>query len=179
MPLGGSAGSRWSPSRMTSRSAGLSPSATRMAACSTPTPCVEALSQGGRGPACVRAPAPGRFHPPPLLHPCPQGHGPGIMSATFDPSTEERLMTRALIVGSGGAVAAEWQAGLAIGLLRGGVDLRRADVIVSTSAGYTVAVSLAFGRDPATIVPVNSAAIERASAPPDLEAMNRLLALRR
>src|SRR5262245_66122669 len=88
-------------------------------------------------------------------------------------------MTRALIIGSGGAVAAEWQAGLAIGLLRGGVDLRRADVIVSTSAGYTLGVALAFGRNPATIAPVDSARIERASRPPDLEAMGRFLALRR
>lgn len=58
------------------------------------------------------------------------------------------MTTRALVLGGGGPVGIAWEAGLAAGLLEGGVDLSRADYILGTSAGSFVGSQLAAGRDP-------------------------------
>ena len=44
-------------------------------------------------------------------------------------------MTKALVLGGGGAVGVSWETAIVAGLLEGGVDLRNADLIVGTSAG--------------------------------------------
>lgn len=58
------------------------------------------------------------------------------------------MSTRALVLGGGGPVGIAWEAGLAAGLLEGGVDLSRANYILGTSAGSFVGSQLAAGRDP-------------------------------
>ncbi|MFI5532112.1 patatin-like phospholipase family protein [Kitasatospora sp. NPDC051853] len=55
---------------------------------------------------------------------------------------------RALVLGPGGPVGTAWAAGLVHGLLRAGVDLDAADLIVGTSAGAIVGAVLATGQDP-------------------------------
>ena len=57
-------------------------------------------------------------------------------------------MTRALVLGGGGAVGIAWEIGVLAGLLDGGIDARDADLIVGTSAGSVVGTSIAHGRDP-------------------------------
>jgi len=56
---------------------------------------------------------------------------------------------RALVLGGGGSVGIAWETGLAAGLADEGIDLRRADKIVGTSAGSFVGAELAAGREPA------------------------------
>ncbi|MEV4423162.1 patatin-like phospholipase family protein [Patulibacter sp. NPDC049589] len=56
-------------------------------------------------------------------------------------------MQRALVLGAGGLAAIAWETGLLAGLLRAGVDLTDADVVVGTSAGSTVAAQLGGPRD--------------------------------
>lgn len=56
-------------------------------------------------------------------------------------------MTKALVLGGGGPVGIGWQAGLLVGLERGGADLSDADDVVGTSAGSVVGFTLASGRD--------------------------------
>lgn len=57
-------------------------------------------------------------------------------------------MRRGLVLGGGGPVGIAWELGLARGLAEGGVDLRRADLIVGTSAGSVVGTRVAAGHDP-------------------------------
>lgn len=56
-------------------------------------------------------------------------------------------MQRALVLGAGGLAAIAWETGLLAGLLRHGVDLTGADLVVGTSAGSTVAAQLGGPRD--------------------------------
>ena len=56
-------------------------------------------------------------------------------------------MTRALVLGGGGPVGIGWEAGLLVGLARNGLDLRKADAVVGTSAGSVVGFTLASGGD--------------------------------
>jgi NTE family protein len=56
-------------------------------------------------------------------------------------------MTRALVLSGGGPVGIAWEAGIAVGLAGGGVDLSLADLIVGTSAGSVVGANIALGRD--------------------------------
>jgi NTE family protein len=56
-------------------------------------------------------------------------------------------MTRALVLSGGGPVGIAWEAAIAVGLARGGVDLSLADLIVGTSAGSVVGANIALGRD--------------------------------
>ncbi len=53
----------------------------------------------------------------------------------------------ALVLGGGGPVGRAWQAGLATGLIRAGVELRAADYILGTSAGAIVGAQLAANLD--------------------------------
>ena len=57
-------------------------------------------------------------------------------------------MRRGLVLGGGGPVGIAWESGLARGLAEGGADLRRADLIVGTSAGSVVGTRMAAGHDP-------------------------------
>lgn len=56
-------------------------------------------------------------------------------------------MTRALVLGGGGPVGIGWEAGLLVGLARGGVDPTAADAVIGTSAGSVVGCTLASGGD--------------------------------
>ncbi len=62
------------------------------------------------------------------------------------------LVTRALVLGGGGAVGIGWQAGLITGLADEGVALRGADVVVGTSAGSVVGAQLTSDRALADVV---------------------------
>jgi NTE family protein len=57
--------------------------------------------------------------------------------------------TRALVLAGGGAAGNAWELGLIAGLAEAGVDLTRADLIVGTSAGSTVAAQITSGTTPA------------------------------
>lgn len=56
-------------------------------------------------------------------------------------------MSRALVLSGGGPVGIAWEAAIAVGLARGGVDLSLADLVVGTSAGSVVGANIALGRD--------------------------------
>src|SRR5262249_52584587 len=53
-------------------------------------------------------------------------------------STQTRTKTRALVLGGGGPVGEAWESGIIATLMKNGVDLRGADMIVGTSAGAIV-----------------------------------------
>jgi len=64
-----------------------------------------------------------------------------------------------LVLGGGGVVGIAWETGIVAGLLDGGVDLRRAEAIVGTSAGSIIGTRLAAGHDlrladERTVVPI-------------------------
>jgi NTE family protein len=40
-----------------------------------------------------------------------------------------------LVLGSGGPVGIGWEAGLLVGIVENGVDIRKADAVIGTSAG--------------------------------------------
>ena len=69
---------------------------------------------------------------------------------------------RAVVLGGGGPVGVGWEVGLAAGLAAEGVDLRRADAVIGTSAGSITGAYLAGGTD----------ATELAAQVPDLFAAN-------
>jgi len=73
-------------------------------------------------------------------------------------------MKRALVLGGGGNVGIAWEIGVVKGLLAGGVDVRKADLIVGTSAGSVVGAHLAHGRSPDEIVTIQQEAAERRAA---------------
>jgi NTE family protein len=52
------------------------------------------------------------------------------------------VSSRALVLGGGGVAGIAWETGLLAGLLEHGIDLVRADLIVGTSAGATVAAQI-------------------------------------
>jgi NTE family protein len=54
---------------------------------------------------------------------------------------------RALVLGSGGHAGIAWEIGMVLGLLRQGIDVRDADLLVGSSAGAVVATHLALGGD--------------------------------
>ena len=56
-------------------------------------------------------------------------------------------MTRALVLGGGGPVGVAWEAGLLVGLGRGGVAVAEADAVIGTLAGAVVGCILASGGD--------------------------------
>jgi len=55
--------------------------------------------------------------------------------------------TRALVLGGGGVTGIAWEIGVLSGLLSAGVDLRKADVVIGTSAGAYVGAAYASGYD--------------------------------
>jgi NTE family protein len=54
---------------------------------------------------------------------------------------------RALVLGAGGVTGVAWEVGVLAGLAEAGVDLRTADLVVGTSAGSAVGVTVASGGD--------------------------------
>lgn len=52
---------------------------------------------------------------------------------------------RAIVLGGGGIAGIAWETGLVTGLLKHGIDLQRADVVVGTSAGSVVGTGLLAG----------------------------------
>ena len=56
-------------------------------------------------------------------------------------------MKRALVLGGGGVIGVAWETGLLKGLAQGGIDVRRADVVIGTSAGSMVGTRIAAGHD--------------------------------
>jgi NTE family protein len=57
------------------------------------------------------------------------------------------MKDRALVLGGGGPVGVAWEAGLLAGLADEGVDVRRADFVLGTSAGSIVGSAVAKGVD--------------------------------
>lgn len=90
-------------------------------------------------------------------------------------------MKRALVLGGGGVIGVAWETGLVSGLAEGGVDLRRADLIVGTSAGSMVGTRLAAGQDlSAPHPPGGSGAPARprvADGGPDVEKLGQIFKL--
>jgi NTE family protein len=58
------------------------------------------------------------------------------------------MTRRALVLGGGGITGIAWEWGILAGLLRAGVDLREADLVVGTSAGSVVGAQVANGLSP-------------------------------
>ncbi len=56
-------------------------------------------------------------------------------------------MSRALVLGGGGATGVAWLIGVLQGLAEGGVDTHEADLVIGTSAGSIVGARLADGQD--------------------------------
>jgi NTE family protein len=81
-------------------------------------------------------------------------------------------MTRALVLGGGGPVGIGWEAGLLVGLLDNGVDLKNADAVIGTSAGSVVGFTLASGGDITAAPSLVRGASQPASAGPPLAAAN-------
>lgn len=85
-------------------------------------------------------------------------------------------MSRALVLGGGGAVGRAWQTGLAASWIHAGIDLRAADAIIGTSAGASVGARIALGMDlstaPSAVIPGPAPT----QAPPTLDGMAELIA---
>lgn len=73
-------------------------------------------------------------------------------------------MKRALVLGGGGIVGIAWETAVVAGLFDGGVDVRKADLIVGTSAGSVVGAHLAHGREPREIAALRES--QAAARPP-------------
>jgi NTE family protein len=84
--------------------------------------------------------------------------------------------TSALVLGGGGPVGIAWEAGLLTGLVRGGADPARADLVLGTSAGSVVGATLASGGD-LTELPHRLGGGPRADAPTTTADLSPLLAL--
>jgi NTE family protein len=56
-------------------------------------------------------------------------------------------MSRALVLGGGGATGVAWLIGVLQGMAEGGVDAHQADLVIGTSAGSIVGARLAEGQD--------------------------------
>jgi len=55
------------------------------------------------------------------------------------------MTTRALVLGGGGLAGIGWEMGVLVGLAEAGVDVRKADLIIGTSAGANVAAQVCSG----------------------------------
>ncbi|WP_226345527.1 patatin-like phospholipase family protein [Agilicoccus flavus] len=64
---------------------------------------------------------------------------------TGTPPTPTDHETRAVVLGGGGIAGIAWESGLLTGMLEAGIALDEADLVVGTSAGAAVAVSLRAG----------------------------------
>ena len=95
-------------------------------------------------------------------------------------------MSRALVLGGGGAVGIAWETGLIAGLERAGVLLNEADRIVGTSAGSVVGAQIALGQATEEMLaaqlkpalPLAGRSGAAAASPPDMSAMIALMAKR-
>ncbi|MGO4598457.1 patatin-like phospholipase family protein [Terrabacter sp. 2RAF25] len=58
---------------------------------------------------------------------------------------------RALVLAGAGAAGNAWETGVIAGLLAGGVDVTRAELVIGTSAGSTVAAQVTSGTSPAVL----------------------------
>jgi NTE family protein len=70
------------------------------------------------------------------------------------------MTDRALVLGGGGIVGVAWETGIIKGLLGGGVDPSRADLVIGTSAGATVGAQVAAGREFGALVQAQSAPVD-------------------
>jgi NTE family protein len=61
--------------------------------------------------------------------------------------TSHKTITRALVLGGGGATGVAWELGILTGLYDAGVDVRSADSIIGTSAGSMVGAQIAGGTE--------------------------------
>lgn len=66
------------------------------------------------------------------------------MTAEQPPSADDRNQ-RALVLAGAGAAGNAWELGLVAGLADGGVDVTRAEIVIGTSAGSTVAAQITSG----------------------------------
>ena len=80
----------------------------------------------------------------------PQGNWP-TLDQQVDARSSGNADKRALVLAGGGAAGNAWQLGLIAGLSRAGVDMTRADLIIGTSAGSTVAAQITSGTYPADL----------------------------
>src|SRR5689334_5539449 len=64
---------------------------------------------------------------------------------------------RALVLGGGGPAGIAWEVGLMAGLHAGGVDVRRADFVLGTSAGAFIGAQLTTGIDPQVLAQLHIA----------------------
>jgi NTE family protein len=71
--------------------------------------------------------------------------------ATSSTTTSDYSGRRALVLAGGGAAGNAWELGLVAGLSEAGVDITRADLIIGTSAGSTVAAQITAGIRPAEL----------------------------
>jgi NTE family protein len=70
---------------------------------------------------------------------------PRSSSTTTSASTADHADERALVLAGAGAAGNAWELGLVAGLADAGVDVTRADLIIGTSAGSTVAAQITSG----------------------------------
>ena len=76
-------------------------------------------------------------------------------------------MSKALVLGGGGVAGIAWEVGVIHGLIREGVDLSDADLIVGTSAGSVVGALVATGADLEQAIETQIAATAKARADRD------------
>ena len=72
-------------------------------------------------------------------------------SETTTGDVSEHNSRTALVLAGAGAAGNAWQLGLIAGLFEAGVDLTKADLIIGTSAGSTVAAQITSGTRPAEL----------------------------
>jgi NTE family protein len=84
--------------------------------------------------------------------------------------------TRALVLGGGGPVGRAWEAGLATGLLRQGIDLGDADLIIGTSAGAIVGAEIALGLGLDALGPATDSPLGPAPSPISPASMQAMMA---
>src|SRR4051812_16828854 len=77
-------------------------------------------------------------------------------------SSSNGVVTRALVLGGGGAAGNAWEIGVIAGLFDVGTDVTEADLIIGTSAGSTVAAQVS-GARPAELL---AAILAQAPQPP-------------
>ena len=87
------------------------------------------------------------------------------------PGADRTGPRRAVVLGGGGVAGIAWETGLVTGLLQQGIDLRRADVVVGTSAGSVVGTGLRAGSLDTTYEAL--LAEDDADAPPPVDAGDR------
>ncbi len=74
-----------------------------------------------------------------------------MLDQQTDAGASEHSAQQALVLAGGGAAGNAWELGLIAGLNEAGVDLTRADLIIGTSAGATVAAQITSGTRPADL----------------------------